>query len=91
MIDIFKPDWTNTYTAWKAEQELKDFKFEGPGWYLVGDDTLLVIPVDRNMPEIWNKTWTETERFNFHYYVGRNPASIFNAIVNAPTRVDTRE
>jgi len=40
------PSWTQVYTIAEAEEQLKDFKFKGPGWYKKGEDTLLVLPND---------------------------------------------
>jgi hypothetical protein len=89
---MFKCDWSRMYTAEQAEEELREFKFEGPGWYLgKNNDVLLVIPCDREIKDWWHKKWEERERFYFMVYNNRNPADAFNAIVNAPTRRDDRE
>ncbi len=85
----FRPDWMVTWTAAVAEARLsgKHFRFQGPGWYQVGPDTVLVLAFQRPVERWWNKlTVTEGEVFQFNWYSSRNPADTFNAIVNAPTR-----
>lgn len=88
-------DWQEIWTAHQAEHQMKGFKFEGPGWYAYSEHVLLVIPLESNNPKreydgLWSKNWPISQKFRFFVYNGRNPADIFNAIVNAPTRVDMR-
>lgn len=37
------PDWFETYTIKEAEKELTGFKYRGPGIYMHGADTVLVV------------------------------------------------
>jgi hypothetical protein len=77
----FSPDWSVSLTADQAETEMKAFKFEGVGWYILKNlDTVLVHLVPGAEPgyyqfEVWN---------------GRNPADALNWMINAPTRRDER-
>lgn len=96
----FEPDWARCWTASEAEHELANFKFSGPGWYVTKTDTLLVVPdgdVDveytgsyKNNPERgpWKRARRAGQKFWFFVYDGRNPVDSFNAIANAPARVD---
>lgn len=89
LMNSFRPDWSERWTAEQAERQLHKFKFRGPGWYEQGRDTLLVLPCDRDTTipeEFWSQTWTTGERFEFNAYSGRSPAPAFNLIVNGPHR-----
>ena len=99
MIVDFIPDWLRVWTAARAEKELKDFKFKGTGWYVTKTDTLLVVPVEplkllasvsRDADTIWlaKSHWAPEQEFRFYVYNGRNPSSSFNALINAPVRID---
>lgn len=85
----FHPDWTDIMTAREAENQLEGFKFSGPGWYTLADDTMLVIAFERPAVEAWNQKArlpNSKERFEFNVYNQRNPIDAFNLIINAPTR-----
>jgi hypothetical protein len=84
----FKPDWEETWTAAEAEHELDGFKFDGPGWYLTKTDAMLVVPCGRLAANQWHQKGTEKESFRFYIYNGRHPGDAFNAIANAPVRLD---
>ena len=95
----FVPDWQRVWTAAKAEKELKNFKFKGPGWYITKTDTLLVVPVEpfkvtvphpEDVTTTWlaPKHWAPEQEFRFYVYNGRNPSASFNALANAPVRID---
>lgn len=87
----FKPDWSELWTAKKAEEQLEGFKFKGPGWYIRSFGTMLVVPEDRTLETAWNmQSVNADERFYFHMYDGWNPGSIFGSIAHAPTREDER-
>lgn len=92
MINIsdFQPDWKATLTAEDSEIELNGFKFKGPGWYIEKDDTVLVFPANGECEEPWKQTWEEDRLFHFLVYNERNPSDAFNAIVNAPVKLDQR-
>jgi glutamine cyclotransferase len=77
----FRPDWTQTWNIKEAERELKGFKFNGIGWYLTKDDTLLIIPAFSQ---------DDIDYFEFLVYNNRNPIKAFNQIANAPTRLNER-
>ncbi len=93
------PAWTATWTAAEAEAQLKDFHFNGPGWYndIEGQKTtMLVIPASDDVvytgswrdpidKSPWRQQWTKDQRFRFLVY-NENPCHSFNAIANAPTR-----
>ena len=83
------PDWTKTWTAGEAEAELVAFEFKGPGWYMGGPDTMLVLPIDRPLEHMGHQRFTETERFRFHVWNDRkNVPDILCKIVYLPTRMD---
>jgi hypothetical protein len=85
----FKPDRHQVMTVSEAVEELVFSGpgwFYGPGWYHSAGDTMLVIPVDRPMEELWHQKWSWDERFEFNVWRGRNPAEWFNRVANAPTR-----
>jgi hypothetical protein len=94
----FEPDWVKRYTAAQAEADLTFFKFKGPGWYVEKYGTMLVVPdaevkysgsyKDDAAKGPWRSKWPKSQAFWFFYYDGRNPAAAFNALANAPTRVD---
>jgi hypothetical protein len=96
----FEPDWTKRWTAREAEEQLHNFKFSGPGWYLSPSDTLLVVPdsdveyagsyKDRVEKGPWRGKWPEDQLFWFIVYNGRDPSNSFNALANAPVRQDDR-
>lgn len=94
MILQFKPDWSEVMTAAEAEKQFEGFKFIGPGWYPRENQTMLVIPCDRPLDEVWyqrhnaaKQPYPADERFEFNVYDGQNPADAFNCIINAPTRL----
>lgn len=89
----FVPDWEKVWTAKEAEKQLDGFKFQGPGWYITGEDTMLVMPVFPTMRcgGIWATHWLVSQMFRFCVYNKRNPVAAFNAIVNAPVRVHTED
>lgn len=75
----FDSDWTQRWTPEESEEQLKDFKFEGPGWYVdpvAGGkvDSILVLP------------GPESEWFYFHVWNDRDARKAFSLIVNLPTR-----
>lgn len=82
----FKPDWSEVWTAAKAEAELTEFKFTGPGFYRHNGDTILAIPLGRPASQLWHQAFRDDEEFEFNVYNGRDPADWFNLIANAPTR-----
>lgn len=88
----FTPDWHERYTASEMEKEFVGFEFKGPGWYLLKEQTMLVIPVARPLDELWNQKrdgmWSE--KFDIYMYDGWSPGEIFASIARAPTRVDQR-
>lgn len=90
----FKPDWWKVMTAAEAESQFEGFKFNGPGWYHADGTTMLVIPCDRPMNELWyqrhnaaEQPYPANEKFEFNVFDGHNPSDTFNSIVNAPTRL----
>ena len=89
LIVSVTPDWSTVMTAAEAETQFF-FKFAGPGWYHKTNDSMLVIPVDRqSRAKVWWQSFTATERFRFNVY-NRNPSDDFNLIINAPNRIDER-
>lgn len=86
-----EPDWMNLWTAPQAEQQLKDFKFTGPGWYLTKTDSMLVIP-DSSRPilQSWAAKRLSGEYFKFLVWNKANPCAAFNNVANAPVRLDIR-
>lgn len=97
----FTPDWTETMTVTEAEYELADFKFKGPGWYIVKApnsplrramfDSILVLPKEcPDDVDTFRQVWKDDALFTFHVYNNRNPAAIFSLFGSAPTRQDER-
>lgn len=83
----FTPDWKKLYTAEQANEDLQDFKFEGPGWYLIKEDTLLVVPVDTSTKSLpWKREWPKDQLFLFMVWNGSNPRDALNSVINAPVR-----
>ncbi len=84
-----RADWVAMWTAQMAESQLDGFRFEGPGWYHEGADTMLVVPVDRQvgarMFDPVAADEDDEERFEFHVFNDRNPARGFGWIASAPT------
>jgi hypothetical protein len=97
MFNSFMPDWKQTWTAAQAEKELT-FKFKGPGIYQHAGKTMIAVPADRkptgspvNIETFWAQEFTASdEKFVFCVYDGRDPADMFDLIINAPTREDDR-
>lgn len=93
-VASISPDWSDIWTAAESEQELaqsgKPFVFKGPGWYIEPDSVILVFP-RYDVDDPWKQEWPEDTVFNFLVWDGDNPADAFNAIVNAPTRLDNRQ
>ncbi len=91
-LDSFQPDWQELWTPAQAEAELRGFKFKGPGWYLSGDDTVLVI--QPNAPAYLGFGFWSSDvgvKFWFFVYNHRNPRSAFNQICQAPVRSVTKQ
>jgi hypothetical protein len=82
----FRPDWVGIWSVEEAEKELTGFKFAGPGFYHVAPDTMLVVPIERKLEEIWHSALRPGEKFRFYIWNGGRPIDVFNAIVNAPRR-----
>lgn len=76
-VNNFLPAWTGRWTKEESEEELNNFQFKGPSWYIMKENTILVLPTGRS------------DVFWFHVYT-YNPSDIFNAIVNSPVQVDER-
>lgn len=85
-----RPAWSQQMTAAEAEKQFANFKFNGPGWYYYNKETILVVPLTRTKETLWHQKSPDEERFMFHVY-NRECNNEFNAIVNAPTRVDDRD
>jgi hypothetical protein len=86
---IFTPDWEDDYTEQRLREELIHFEFKGEGWYLTNDETMFIAHIcrrtdGRHMYRVY--AW---DRKSVGVAPG-NPCAIFNAVVNAPVRVDTR-
>lgn len=80
IMQQFRPDWQKLFSVPEAERELHGFKFNGVGWYLLEEDSILVaeasVPVDGDgMP-----------RYLFCVYNNRNPIEAFKSIATAPIR-----
>lgn len=91
MIQV-APDWSARYTPAQAEHELVNFKFKGPGLYILEDEFLIVVPIPpevRELNTIWHQTQPEGTVFDFHYYNVPFEQSIFG-VKPPPTRSDER-
>jgi len=88
------PDKTVVGTAVSLGKQL-GFEFKGPGWYLFKNGrAILVLPNERNHhnpghPMRKASLWPTIAEFAAHVY-NSNPSDLFNAIANAPTRLDGR-
>ena len=80
------PDWTLNLTPDAAEREFDGFHWNGPGLYKRGEDTMLVVPVNRSLEQLWDYVAGSNERFRFSQYTGRNIADVINALAHVPTR-----
>jgi hypothetical protein len=85
--NTFMPDRSAVWTAEKAESELKDFKFNGTGWYIGKTDTMLVLPCGNSEK---GEKEGEKEVYRFCVYNGRNPVNAFTWVIRAPVRLDER-
>lgn len=76
----FHPDWSKRWIPAVAEDELKDFKFDGPGWYYYKNtksgtvDTILALAGD------------DPEWFTFHIWNDRDARIAFELVAGLPTR-----
>jgi hypothetical protein len=73
------PSWSAYWTKSKAEEELVEFKWKGPGLYVTKSEAILVVP-DIEMKKtssnpsypsrynIWFKTWGIDQKFWFYVY-----------------------
>lgn len=86
------PDWNMCRTAKQLEEELINFKYAGPGFYLTDQDTLLVIPADREHGLRFWSIGTSNLEERFYLLVFNVPfrETIFAAMGGAPTRKDDR-
>jgi hypothetical protein len=85
MTDIM-PDWSKVWTAKQAEDELKGFKFLGPGWYIHAGDALLASPVDVEKKHLWRDRWRKNQAFLFMVYNNRDPRQGMIMAGSAPVR-----
>jgi len=84
-----RPDWVTIGTAVQLEEHIGGgFKFTGPGWYISKDGAALIVPADP-FTDPWQQKRPVNTVFRYFSY-GQNPFESFNAVVNAPTRVDDR-
>lgn len=79
---FFKPDWVelhiklNHFKAQYVQDSGVEFKFTGPGWYISGSDTLLVLNGDE-----------EGIYYNFYCWNdGQDVIESFRQITNAPVQ-----
>lgn len=80
------PDWTAVYSPEDAEKELVGFKWDGPGLYIQGKDSLLVIPRARDAYNMWHYAHSSVEEFLFCIYNGRDLREMINVLGHAPVR-----
>lgn len=92
------PDWMHFWTAAEANEQLLDFRFTGPGWYIGKTEAMLVVPIDEPLSRIGNQQWTiwrmvppppADRRYLFMFY-SESPMNSLNALANAPVRRDDR-
>lgn len=90
MIEI-TPDWSLVRTAKRAEEEFVNFKFTGPGWYVLeSSQTMLVMPLGGPLSGVWSRRWSTDQRFVFMSY-SAPPFDTFAAVSQAPIRRDERK
>lgn len=79
-------DWSQVFTAQQAKEEFTEFVFNGPGWYVTKDHTVLAWPLDRKFNTMWYQKWNSDERFRFYVFHGRDPRELLNMLIQAPER-----
>ena len=99
-----EPDWTMiNVTPEIIEQQLKDFEFNGPGFYLTQEDTLLIVPSECHQTKddsqpikvitrktIWDSVWPSVTLFDVYVYNSSFNHLLFSVIRTAPVRLDKR-
>jgi hypothetical protein len=90
MIVDFRPDWTSRGTAKHIEEDLPGFKFSGPGWYFIGDDSILIVPSAKTDTP-WKNTWKKEAVFTYFVWNDRDAEGAFHAICLAPVRRQPEE
>jgi hypothetical protein len=100
MICDFRPD----YVEYMSSDRFKEYcskeycskEFTGPGWYLTKTHTMLVVPdgdrryglIDVTRPNVWAQTQPEDTIYIVSVWNRTGIGDIFNAIINAPCRLD---
>jgi hypothetical protein len=72
----------------------KNFKFQGPGFYLYARTTILIIPclIGQQPPSAWwKRTWPADQTFEAYVWERNHSETIFAHCVAAPTRWDERD
>lgn len=87
-------DWRMHGTPEILSDQLLDFKFSGPGFYLTKESTILVIR--ENVREAaqrspWDKEVHDGDTYTVHVYSCPFNATIFSQVAIAPVRQDDRE
>ncbi len=87
MVDMnLTPDWTEVYSPEDAEKEFVGFKWDGPGLYIQGEDSFLIIPRARDAKNVWNYAHSPGEKFLFCVYNGRDLREVINVLSHVPMR-----
>jgi len=87
---VVAPDWSMTGSAAYLEEQLTDFKFDGPGFYLGDGEFLLVVPLDPT-PQPWKQRWPKETLFRAHFYGCDFRDSMFGRESLPPVREDHRD
>jgi hypothetical protein len=74
----FRPDWTEYWTAERAQRQLSKFVWKGTGWYITKTDAMLVLPTSRQ------------GTYKFMVYNGHDPRGAFSKIAKLPVRLEIR-
>lgn len=83
-------DWTVIKTGPELELYFSmRFKFEGPGVYFHGKDSMIIVPIVR-CDNPWAKTWPKDTQFRVYVWNNHDISQTINLLVNAPTRYDER-
>lgn len=84
VIKILAPDFEYQETYPTVEKYNPKFKFNGPGWYKIGKDVVIVIGINRRDDQLWWKKTSKNELLLFCWYKNRNPYPLINFIHMAP-------
>ncbi len=84
---MLNSDWQTKVTPSQFEDEFTH-RWDGPGYYKAGKDTLIVVNPGRDTRALWHHASKPDEVFDVHVYNDRNIATVLNLFVGLPMRGD---